>query len=74
MAETAPKTAWEARMARQEVTRLLQRIRSLTLELRSFPHRGGPDVDLKVRELERLRRRLALVARNTAASDAGAAA
>jgi hypothetical protein len=61
-------------MARQEVTRLLRRIRSLTLELRSFQQRSGPEIDLKLRELERLRWRLALVARHTAASDAGAVA
>jgi hypothetical protein len=73
MAATHHKTAWEARMARQEVTRLLQRIRSLTLELRSSRQSRGPSL-AKERELDCLRRRLALVAPRTASGDWGAAA
>jgi hypothetical protein len=61
-------------MARQEVTRLLQRIRTLTLELRTLRLRGGPGIRRKERELDRLRRRLALVAPRTASGDLGAAA
>jgi hypothetical protein len=51
---------------RHEQGRLLQRIRELTLELRSLEQRGGPDIDLMERELERLRWRLAIVARRAA--------
>jgi hypothetical protein len=51
---------------RHEQARLLQRIRELTLELRSLEQRGGPDIDLMERELERLRWRLAIVARRAA--------
>jgi hypothetical protein len=47
----------------REVARLLERIRALTRQLRSLEQRGGPDVDLKERELERLRWRLATVVR-----------
>jgi hypothetical protein len=61
-------------MARQEVTRLLQRIRTLTLELRTLRLRGGPGIRRKERELDRLRRRLALVAPRTASGYLGAAA
>jgi hypothetical protein len=67
-------STWEARRARQEASRLLRCIDLLTRELRSLQHRGGPDVDLKERELERLRWRLAAVARRTVPGDAGAAA
>jgi hypothetical protein len=51
---------------RHEQARLLQRIRELTLELRSLKQRGGPDIDLMERELERLRWRLAIIARRAA--------
>jgi hypothetical protein len=60
--------------AQQEALRLLERIRALTQELRSMHQRGGPDVDLKERELERLRWRLAEAVRRTASRDLGAAA
>lgn len=60
--------------AQQEALRLLHRIRTLTQELRSMEQRGGPDVDLKERELERLRWRLADAVRRTASNDLGAAA
>jgi hypothetical protein len=53
--------------AQREVARLLQRIRMLTHELRTLERRGGPDVDLKVRELERLRWRLAAIVRQSEA-------
>ena len=72
--ETRHRTGWEARKAREEVARLLRCIRALTNELRGMEQRGGPDVDLKERELERLRWRLAAAARRTVSSDAGAAA
>ena len=52
--------------SRQELTRLLRRIQELTLELRSLEQQGGPDVDLMERDLERLRWRLAIVARRSA--------
>jgi hypothetical protein len=67
-------STWDARRAREEASRLLRCIQALTRELRSLDYRGGPDVDLKERELERLRWRLAAVARRTVPGDAGAAA
>jgi hypothetical protein len=66
-----PKTRHQAQ---REVFRLLQLIRTLTHELRSMEQRGGPDVDLKERELERLRWRLAEAVRRTASRDLGATA
>jgi hypothetical protein len=61
---------WDARKARNEVTRLLQRIRTLTLELRELEQRGitGPVVEAKERLLERLRWRLAAVVRESGAA------
>jgi hypothetical protein len=53
--------------AQQEVARLLQRIRMLAHELRTLERRGGPDADLKERELERLRWRLAAIVRESEA-------
>ena len=49
--------------SQREQIRLLRRIRTLTRELRSLDERGGPDVDLMEREVERLRWRLAVVVR-----------
>jgi hypothetical protein len=54
--------------SRQEVTRLLHRIETLIAELRSMEQRGGPDVDLEERELERLRWRLATFVRQAGAA------
>jgi hypothetical protein len=48
---------------RNEIAHLLARIEALIRELRSMEQRGGPDVDLKERELERLRWRLAAIVR-----------
>jgi hypothetical protein len=63
-------SSWAARNARQEVTRLLQRIRTLTLELRELERRGvtGPVVEAKERLLERMRWRLATVVRESGAA------
>jgi hypothetical protein len=60
--------------SRDEVLCLLGRIEALVLRLRSHEQRGGPDVDVMERELERLRWRLAAAARRSASLDAGAAA
>jgi hypothetical protein len=60
--------------SRHEVLCLLGRIEAVVLRLRSHDQRGGPDVDLMERELERLRWRLAAAARRSASLDAGAAA
>jgi hypothetical protein len=68
------RMAMTGHQAQQEALRLLQRVRTLTQELRSMEKRGGPDVDLKERELERLRWRLAEAVRRTASGDLGAAA
>ena len=65
---------WEARKARREVTQLLRRMKELRRELKSLDPRGGSDVDLKERELERLRWRLAEAVRRAASADGGAAA
>jgi uncharacterized coiled-coil DUF342 family protein len=51
------------RTERNETAQLLARIETLIRELRSMEQRGGPDVDLKERELERLRWRLAAAVR-----------
>jgi hypothetical protein len=59
---------------RHEVLCLLGRIEALVLRLRSHDQRGGPDVDLMERELERLRWRLAAAARRSASRHAGAVA
>jgi hypothetical protein len=69
-------TGWDARKARHEVTRLLERIRTLTLELRQLEQRGvtGPVVEAKKRLMERLRWRLAAAVRRTVAGEVGAAA
>jgi hypothetical protein len=63
-------SGWDARRARHEVTRLLQRIRTLTLELRELEQRGitGPVVEAKERLLDRLRWRLATVVRESEAA------
>jgi hypothetical protein len=66
------RMAMTGHQAQQEALRLLQRVRTLTQELRSMEKRGGPDVDLK--ERERLRWRLAEAVRRTASGDLGAAA
>jgi chemotaxis regulatin CheY-phosphate phosphatase CheZ len=66
-----PRTTsgWDARKARHEVTRLLQRIRTLTRELRELEQRGitGPVVEAKERLVEQLRWRLATVVRESGA-------
>jgi hypothetical protein len=51
-----------------EVIQLLRRIEALIGDLRAMEQRGGPDVDLKERELERLRWQLAIVVREAVAS------
>jgi hypothetical protein len=68
-------SGWDAREARHEVTRLLRRIQRLVLELRELEQRGitGPAVEAKERLVERLRWRLAAVARRTVATEFGAA-
>jgi hypothetical protein len=68
-------SGWDARRAIDEVTRLLQRIQTLTLELRELEQRGitGPVVEAKERLVEQLRWRLAAVARRTVATEFGAA-
>jgi hypothetical protein len=58
-------TAPTQQESRHEVMRLLERIRVLTRELDFKDARGGPDVDLRERELERLRWRLAAVVRES---------
>jgi hypothetical protein len=62
-------SGWDARKARHEVTRLLQRIRMLTLELRELEQRGitGPVVEAKERLVDQLRWRLATVVRQSGA-------
>jgi hypothetical protein len=62
-------SGWDARKARHEVTRLLQRIRTLTLELRELEQRGitGPVVEAKERLVDQLRWRLATVVRQSGA-------
>jgi hypothetical protein len=69
-------SSWDARKARQEVTRLLQRIRTLTLELRKLEQRGvtGPVVEAKKRLADQLRWRLAAAVRRMVAGEVGAAA
>jgi hypothetical protein len=69
-------SGWDVRKARHEVTRLLQRIQTLTLELRELEQRGvtGPVVEAKERLLEQLRWRLAAAVRRTVAGEVGAAA
>jgi hypothetical protein len=49
-------------------------MKELRRELKSLDPRGGPDVDLKERELERLHWRLAAAVRRAASADGGAAA
>lgn len=68
-------SGWDAREARAEVTRLLQRIQTLVLELRELEQRGitGPVVETKERLVEQLRWSLAVVARRTVATKFGAA-
>ena len=61
---------------RQELTRVVQRIQALTLEIKQL-RRGEHDsreLDARERELDDLRWRLAAVARATAADDRDAAA
>ena len=69
-------SGWDTRTARREVTRLLQRIQRLVVELRELEQRGitGPAVEAKKRLVERLRWRLAAVVRRTVAGEVGAAA
>jgi hypothetical protein len=61
---------------RQELVRLVRRIQALTLELHELQRRDGgtPELDAKERTLDRLRWRLATVARRTATDDLDAAA
>jgi hypothetical protein len=68
-------SGWDARKASHEVTRLLQRIRTLTHELRDLEQRGitGSVVEAKQRLLDQLRWRLATVAPRTVAGGFGAA-
>jgi hypothetical protein len=68
-------SGWDTRTARREVTRLLQRIRTLILELRDLEQRGvtGPVVEAKERLVEQLRWRLAAVVRRAVAGEVGAA-
>jgi hypothetical protein len=69
-------SGWDARNARQEVTRLLQRIRTHILELRELERGGitGPVVEAKKRLVDQLRWRLAAAVRRTVAGEVGAAA
>ena len=68
-------SGWDALKARDEVTRLLQRIQTLVLELRELEQCGitGPVVEARERLVEQLRWRLAVVARRTVATEFGAA-
>jgi hypothetical protein len=61
---------------RRELARLIAQIQALTLELQSLRERGleTPEVDAKERTLERLRRRLAAVAKRAATDELGNAA
>jgi acyl-coenzyme A thioesterase PaaI-like protein len=56
---------------RRELTRLIRQIQALTLELDALRLRGGRDGELRAKEraLERLRWRLAAVARHAATDD-----
>ena len=61
---------------RRELVGLIRRIQALTLELAELQQRGAatPELRAKVRTLDRLRWRLASVARRVAADDRGTAA
>lgn len=55
----------------RELTRLIRQMKGLTLELKALRQRGGGDRELRAKEraLERLRWRLAAVARRAATDD-----
>jgi hypothetical protein len=61
---------------RRELTRLVEQIQTLTLELQNLRRREleTAEVDAKERTLERLRRQLAAVAKRTATDELGDAA
>jgi hypothetical protein len=71
MPPTTPHMTFEQRRAQREVTRLIGRIRALTVELEGLRRRDGghPQLRAKERALEELRWELAAVARRAATPD-----
>lgn len=67
---------FEPRGSHQELTWLLRRIKSLTIELHELREQGrrDPELEAKERTLDRLRWRLATVAKRSATNDLGNAA
>jgi hypothetical protein len=69
-------TPFDPRGQRRELVRLVRRIQALTLELHELRQHeeDTAGLDVKERDLEQLRWRLAAVARRTATNDLDAAA
>jgi hypothetical protein len=67
----AAETTFEQRRAEREVVRLIERIRTLTLELENLRRHDPRNGELRAKEraLDELRWRLAIVARRAASDD-----